>query len=221
MHLIRISALSMVLFALILIVFMHQPASDPLPIFALSADTCHLPCWFGIEPGKTTRGEMEARLAQSPDLFSGIQYINIFPSGFTQCWLVKPYAWRVCIGEGRDPKQLISFLQFLPPRGTVSLGDMIRYFGRPTYTFGCLAHATPIASNPFSGMNVQFGGMMLVTAYNAAQNGQALTPQMNVQTITLGLGTPDAQPAMMGLPKDQIWRGFGMRSVYPARCSFP
>jgi hypothetical protein len=216
---IRISALSMLLFTLILIALGRQPPADPLPIFALSDPACKLPCWFGIHPGVTTRGEMEARLARYPDLFSSLQYINIFPSGFTQCWTVKRDDWRVCIGEGREPNRPIPFLRFMPPRGTVTLGSVIQHFGRPTYTFGCLAGAS--SEHSFRGMNVQFGEIMLVAADNASRSGVALMPQMSVQAITVGPVPRYGQPAMRGLPNDQQWHGFGLRSIYPTLCSFP
>ena len=221
MRLIGISGLSIMLFALILIPFSGQAPPEPLLTFNMSDADCQPPCWFGIKPGKTTRGEMETRLKQHPDLFGNLQYINIFPTGFNQCWQISHDRWQVCIGEGRDATQPIPYLRFLPPRGTLNLGRVFQHFGAPTYTLGCLAGATPQPDNPFRGMNVQFGDAVLVSAYNAAQNGQALTPLMMVETITFGLPPLNGQPAIRNLPTDQAWHGFGTRSIFPTLCAFP
>jgi hypothetical protein len=218
MRLIRISGLSLILFALILSAFLRQPLPEPLPVLRLRANDCQPPCWFGIEPGKTTRGEMETLLAQYPDLFSTLQYINIFPTGFTQCWQIKPYRWQVCIGEGRDSAQPVPYLRFLPPRGALTLGRAIQQFGKPKFTLGCLASATPQPNNPFRGMSVQFGEHILVTAYNVAQNGQALIPQMIVETITYEVAPLNSQSIIRELSENQIWHGFGVRSIFPTLC---
>jgi hypothetical protein len=174
----------------------------------LRSQTCKLPCWHGIEPGKTTFQQARTLLQNDPDV-SSLRLIKV-PDEFgglydAVCWsMVIDLRWQGCALQlgfnAHDGSFVISDIKFTPPPDHFMMGDAMVIFDTPG--FGDVCH--PVMGHPqelmVSGSFIGFDPTIRLFLFHDTQFRAPFGPTMRVTTITLTgpYGGATLPPAWLG-----------------------
>jgi len=172
----------------------------PSAMAVLDAGHCASPCWYGVQPGKTT-------LEQARDWFkSGDTWQAV-----AQDW-PHAYRWALKAADGwqmvvtRDYKasaSIIADIEVDPPDGALHVGDILRKYGDPL--------GMRVCARPRSHVHLYFTDHIEIIAV-APEHGtiEHLDPQLDVEYIFFH----DPSSASTTYLSAERWQGFmGRQSI--------
>jgi len=130
----------LILLLVILIGVVHSIGQWLLPESVASGivmtKTCDLPCWRGIQPGKTSLNEANILLkANKPfieTIYLGRQGKDVPALDEAVCWSIAVTPrWNGCTGRGILETGPVTQLELTPPTYIFSLGDAVTLFDNP------------------------------------------------------------------------------------------
>ncbi|MBX3081682.1 MAG: hypothetical protein KF716_08600 [Anaerolineae bacterium] len=174
---------------------MQPPA---LSIFVPQHCSPH-PCWYGLQPGKTSIQQARTILDSSAEPV-GNDIFQLCPDGNGACWKVTVTA------SGRDPDSALDNIDLNASKQQLRLGDLIALYGSPisgtlcyiiTPTNGGITEDVP---RPLMVGNISFKGHVQVFVYNPNDpKAQRFDPNMIVNQINFKSLPDQTAPR---------WRGF-------------
>jgi hypothetical protein len=201
---VAVAALALIMVAIRLVGGWSAPSAA---VAILDLGTCPQPCWFGIQPGKTTFRQalaiFEANHAQIV-LPSSYIYANTIRFTLDTGWS----GWiKTSTDEGGTLLNLDMSIQYLvlqPPANSLRLGDAVTLFGEPLVSTLCPSTRINPSSGKFYPLyegSLFFQGNIGVATIS---DESRFDPQMPVEKIAY-IYPADEPPYRFDTPP---WRGF-------------
>jgi hypothetical protein len=194
--------------------------NQPTAFDVIRAGRCTpMPCWQGIQPGKTRMEEAKTILAadKAVTIVSSPSYSGDI------CWYTAygPF-WRSCARQAWDPKDgdVVESINIEVPRDALRLGDMILLFGPPGETSTCSI------ANPAALTGQTNGPRRLIAVFASFEDYIGI---MAVNTGTSQVRRLDPNMVVLRLTlhstgwvplTDARWRGFGRSTSRTDICGY-
>jgi hypothetical protein len=186
-----------------------QPMPDRVALLRL--DDCHLPCWIGIVPGKTTVGQARQRIR---DVYGKMMGFAVDESEIKSCCIkvVENGQSRLLITLntwGNQPDSTGVQLIYLDvvkqdheSEANLSIADTIGFLGNPSYFVFSAA-----SGGQFPPTLIYAAAHCELIPYPDASSYQGeVSPSMQINSLTIYDQLPVGQDSLFS---PQLWRGFG------------